>query len=151
MTDFRASIEAAAIKAGLTQQDMDDIHQRVADMADATKHLMRKFGDRLERQWADDPNGPQSSAVDLLNKVLIARLPYGHAKGEEPPAVGAEDVTAALLLVEEARRDATARERRIIEAARELGLTWKQIAAAIGLDSPQAAQQRYERLGGRAQ
>ena len=34
----------------------------------------------------------------------------------------------------------------VIKGARDCGATWKQIAEALGLESPQAAQQRHERL-----
>ena len=37
----------------------------------------------------------------------------------------------------------------VIKGARDSGATWKQVADALGLDSPQGAQQRYETLGKR--
>jgi hypothetical protein len=60
----------------------------------------------------------------------------------------AGDALAALRLVTHVRDIISNDERLAISAARELGLTWKQIAEALDLDSPQAAAQRLNRLGG---
>jgi len=53
----------------------------------------------------------------------------------------------------ESLRDITAerysldrREFAMIQSARALGVTWERIGEALGVDSPQAARQRYERL-----
>ncbi|MBB5081852.1 hypothetical protein [Nonomuraea endophytica] len=48
------------------------------------------------------------------------------------------------------RRDLDLLEHSLLRAAREAGLRWRDIAGALGLDSPQAAQQRLARLDGRA-
>jgi len=44
------------------------------------------------------------------------------------------------------RRELDEREYLVIKGARDMGATWKQAAEALGMDSPQAACQRYDRL-----
>lgn len=70
----------------------------------------------------------------------------------------ADDATAWVepeLLVEllraigPIRRQVDLVERVAIAAARREGMTWRQIAECLGLESPQAAQQRHARLGPR--
>lgn len=53
---------------------------------------------------------------------------------------------AALRLIPGARRNLDVREYEALTAARDDGATWREIAAALGLESPQAAAQRYQRL-----
>lgn len=61
-----------------------------------------------------------------------------------------EPVTlAALRLIPQARRDLDVREYEAITAARDNGVTWREIAAALGVESPQAAAQRHQRLRAR--
>lgn len=38
----------------------------------------------------------------------------------------------------------------LLQMARGRGMTWQEIAFGLGLGTPQAARQRYERLAGRA-
>ncbi|MEV0195264.1 hypothetical protein [Nonomuraea sp. NPDC050691] len=38
----------------------------------------------------------------------------------------------------------------LLQMARGRGMTWQDIAFGLGLGTPQAARQRYERLAGRA-
>lgn len=62
---------------------------------------------------------------------------------EPPGALGAlRDIPAR-------RRETDQSEHALIKAARAEGFTWREIAVALGLDSPQAAQQRFERLADR--
>lgn len=56
---------------------------------------------------------------------------------------------SALRLVPAARRNLDDREYRLIAGARDAGTTWREIAEALGLQSPQAAAQRYNRLAER--
>ena len=53
---------------------------------------------------------------------------------------------AALRLIRPARDDLDDREYRLIAQARDEGITWREIADALDLDTPQAAAQRYERM-----
>lgn len=68
--------------------------------------------------------------------------------GEE--SADEQDIAAALTLMPRLRADVDALEESLLLVARGRGLTWQQIAFALGLGSAQAARQRYERLTGRA-
>jgi hypothetical protein len=69
------------------------------------------------------------------------------ATGLDVPA----DLYAALQLVQSARAEMDALEAGLLFVARAEGLTWPQIAEHLGVRSPQAAQQRYERVTSRAE
>ena len=56
---------------------------------------------------------------------------------------------AALTLLPAARAEMEALESGVLYAAKSAGLTWTQMAAPLGLSSPQAAQQRLDRLAAR--
>jgi hypothetical protein len=66
------------------------------------------------------------------------------------PEVDHADITAALSLVPLVRGDMDELETGLLRMARGRGMTWQQIAFGLGLGTPQAARQRYERLAGRA-
>jgi hypothetical protein len=82
------------------------------------------------------------SAVDLIQFALW-RSP---AEG-----IGEEDLAAALTLLSAARAEVDQIEAALLFTARAEGLTWAWIAQALGLGSPQAAQQRFERVTGRTE
>jgi hypothetical protein len=63
---------------------------------------------------------------------------------------GADDVLAALTLLPAARAEVDQAEAALLFTARAHGLSWSQISQAMGLGSPQAAQQRFGRVTGRA-
>lgn len=69
------------------------------------------------------------------------------AEGE--PEVDHADITAALTLMPTARAEMDDVESALLQMARARGMTWPQIAFGLGLGTPQAARQRYERLVGR--
>ena len=54
---------------------------------------------------------------------------------------------AVLQGVPYRRREQLDAELLAIRNARDCGVTWQHIADALGLGTPQAAQQRYEQLG----
>jgi len=60
-----------------------------------------------------------------------------------------QDLNAALRLLESARAEVDALESGLLFVARAEGLTWLQIAEQLGVRSPQAAQQRFERVTAR--
>ena len=81
---------------------------------------------------------------------LVAFLLSGAALPEDgEPEVDHADITAALSLVPRARAEMDELEVGLLEMARGRGMTWPEIAFGLGLRSPQAARQRYERLVGR--
>ncbi|MEU5087626.1 DNA-binding protein [Streptomyces sp. NPDC021356] len=85
--------------------------------------------------------GPHE-AVRLVSFLLSgAALPEG---GE--PEVDRADITAALTLVPLARAEMDELEAGLLGMARGRGMTWPEIAFGLGLATPQAARQRYERL-----
>lgn len=107
---------------------------------------------------------PQTSVPTLLHAVhahQVRRMVVSHplwrkAVGEtEVPEDRADDVAAALALLQVARDDLENLETGLLLAARTASsrpgkplLTFKQIAAALGVESEQAAQGRYRRRGG---
>jgi hypothetical protein len=72
----------------------------------------------------------------------------GGARGHR--GSGADDVLAALTLLAAARAEVDQTEAALLFTARAHGLSWSQISQAMGLGSPQAAQQRFGRVTGRA-
>jgi hypothetical protein len=68
------------------------------------------------------------------------------ALGRTPP--DRTEVLAALAAVPQLRRDLDDIEGALVDAARECGAGWPEIAAALGLRSRQAAEQRRLRLAG---
>jgi hypothetical protein len=88
--------------------------------------------------------GPHE-AVRLVAFLLSgAALPHD---GE--PAVDRADITAALSLVPLVRGELDELEAGLLKMARGRGMTWHEIAFGLGLGTPQAARQRYERLSER--
>ena len=97
--------------------------------------------------------------------ALLPRPPWVHE--QQPPAaadlirfavwranaggVGEEGVLAALSLLAAARAELDQTEAALLFTARSRGLSWPRISRAMGLGSPQAAQQRFDRVSGRAQ
>lgn len=81
---------------------------------------------------------------------LVSFLLSGVARPEKgEPGVDGDDITAALSLVPRARGEMDELEAGLLQMARGRGMTWPEIAFGLGLRSPQAARQRYERLVGR--
>ncbi len=81
---------------------------------------------------------------------LVSFLLSGTTKPDEgEPEVDRADVTAALSLVPRARAEMEQLEAGLLQMARGRGMTWQEIAFGLGLGTPQAARQRYERLAGR--
>ncbi|MGG2465027.1 DNA-binding protein [Streptomyces sp. RGM 3693] len=65
------------------------------------------------------------------------------------PEVDRADVTAALSLIPVVRGEMDELEAGLLQMARGRGMTWQEISFGLGLGTPQAARQRYERLVGR--
>jgi hypothetical protein len=106
----------------------------------ARERLVALGPGRIEpRPWRPAPVPP--SAVDLVEAYL------GWPDGD--PSARREGALAALELVAAARAEVDQLETALLFTARGLGLTWAQMARAMGLNSPQACQQRLDRLQGR--
>ncbi|MCL7375474.1 DNA-binding protein [Streptomyces sp. 35G-GA-8] len=81
---------------------------------------------------------------------LVSFLLSGAARPDEgEPPVDHADITAALSLIPLARGDMDELEAGLLKMARGREMTWQEIAFGLGLGTPQAARQRYERLAGR--
>ncbi len=63
--------------------------------------------------------------------------------------LAADDILSALTLLPAARAEVEGLEAGLLFVARAAGLTWAQMAQALGFRSPQACQQHYTRLTGR--
>lgn len=88
------------------------------------------------RPWRPDPSPP--AAVDLVQYALW------RAADLQP-----EDLLHALTLVPAAHAEVDGLEAGLLFIARSAGLTWAQIASAMGFRSPQACQQHFTRLAAR--
>ncbi|MFD3437059.1 hypothetical protein ACFWU3_06090 [Streptomyces sp. NPDC058685] len=77
---------------------------------------------------------------------LLATAAGGRDGVEHAPEVLADDVGAALGLFEEMRVQLDRLETQVVIEARRLGMDWRLIAQHQGLNSSQAASQRYQRL-----
>ncbi|MEE1764510.1 MULTISPECIES: type III effector protein [unclassified Streptomyces] len=102
---------------------------------------------------ASDPGGltPTSflaaaAALDTIHEALhTARTPRD---GERPEseATSSEQALAALLSLREARDQLAEWEAGLIEAARDAGASWADLAHPLGVSSRQAAERRYLRV-----
>ncbi|MER6347409.1 hypothetical protein ACWC10_34890 [Streptomyces sp. NPDC001595] len=100
---------------------------------------------------AADPTAPWAPArrleedAALLGRLLTAADRHQRDDGRHPD-VAADDVGAALSLFEEMRVGLDRLEAQVVMEARRRGMDWRQIARHQGLNSSQAASQRYQRL-----
>lgn len=112
-------------------------HAQARREHDAQVRLLERGADRLEpRPWRPDPAPP--TAVDLTQYALWR-------SGE----LTADELLGALTLLPAARAEVEGVEIGLLFAARNEGLTWAQIAEAMGFRSPQACQQYVSRLSAR--
>ncbi|MEV4091343.1 DNA-binding protein [Streptosporangium saharense] len=101
---------------------------------DARGRLLNRGADALDaRPWRPPPAPP--SAVDLVQFAV-----WRHAD------LGPEDILSALTLLSAARAEVEGLESALLFTARSAGLTWAQMAHAMGFNSPQACQQHCNRL-----
>ncbi len=113
----------------------------------ASTRLRRLGADRLEpRPWRPAPVPP--SAVDLAHFALW-RATDPSAADPSAEDLSAEDLLDAVTLLPAARAEVEGLESGLLFVARSAGLTWAQLAAAMGFNSPQACQQHYNRLATR--
>jgi glutathione S-transferase len=114
-------------------------HEQAAREAYARRRLLRAGAASLPRMpWLAGQQPP--SATDLISFTLWRSRVGG---------TGQEDLLAALALLPAARAEADQVEAALLFTARAEGLSWSRISRAMGLGSPQAAQQRFGRVTGR--
>jgi hypothetical protein len=144
----------------VNDQDEDQAQNRdqaqAAREADARAHLLRAGASALPPPpWLHEQQPP--AAGDLIRFALWRANAGGHYAnaggiGEENAGgIGEEGVLAALALLTAARAELDQTEAALLCTARAHGLSWPRISRAMGLGSPQAAQQRCDRVTGRAQ
>lgn len=125
--------------ADVDGQDKDQV--QAAREADARGLLLEAGAALLPRPpWVHEQQPP--AAADLI-RFAVWRANAG--------GVGEEGVLAALSLLAAARAELDQTEAALLFTARSRGLSWPRISRAMGLGSPQAAQQRFDRVSGRAQ
>ena len=104
---------------------------------DARQRLLDLGADTLDaRPWRPAP--APLSAVDLTQFAV-----WRWADLDQ------EGILSALTLLPAARAEVDGVEAALLFTARSAGLTWAQMADAMGFNSPQACQQRYTRLTAR--
>lgn len=128
---------------GCMQRKQDNAHTMHADHVqahreqDARERLLSLGADMLDaRPWRPSPAPP--TAVDL------AQFAVWRCADLDP-----EDILSALALLPAAHAEVEGLEAALLFTARSAGLTWAQMAHAMGFNSPQACQQRYTRLAAR--
>ena len=103
----------------------------------AQQELLSHGADQLApRPWRPEPAPPTS--VDLVQYALWR-------SADLTP----DQLSAALSLLPAARAEVEGAEAGLLFLARSEGLTWAQIADAMGFRSPQACQQYVNRLSAR--
>ncbi|MGZ0147961.1 hypothetical protein ACXJJ3_12900 [Kribbella sp. WER1] len=103
----------------------------------AREQLLAKGADELPaRPWR--PRPIPLSAVDLTQ--------FAAWRAAE---LGDDELLAALALLPAARAEVDEVEAGLLFLARSSGLTWAEMADAMGFSSPQACQQRFNRLAAR--
>jgi glutathione S-transferase len=132
-------------RAGMRQRDAD--HEQAAREAGARRRLLGAGAAALPRMpWLAGRQPP--AAADLIQFALWRSQPRG--TGAQTGGSGADELLAALTLLPAARAEVDQTEAALLFTARAKGLSWSRISRAMGLGSPQAAQQRFGRITGRA-
>lgn len=107
----------------------------------ARQHLQATGAQDLPRSPWQHPAEPPEAATLLRFALWRANRPGR--------TTSLEELTAALSLIETARSDLDSLEAALLLTARAEGMTWAEVAEALGLRSPQAAQQRFQRISQR--
>jgi hypothetical protein len=116
----------------------------------------RTRSDQRDRRSAEpqsaEPQSAEARDAEAPMRDAFSRRHAQHraaaqrAEAQSAEVQSAEGAVAALGLVRAARAEVDQLETGLLFAARGLGLTWAQMATALGLNSPQACQQRLDRL-----
>ncbi|WP_227748409.1 DNA-binding protein [Oerskovia douganii] len=112
-------------------------HDQARREQEARRRLLAQGAEALDpRPW--QPASVPPSAGDLARFALWR-------SADLPP----DDLLGALALLPAARAEVDGLEAGLLFTARGAGLTWAQIADAMGFNSPQACQQHFQRLTSR--
>lgn len=113
------------------------------EAVESARRRLRDVGaEALPRPPWSPPGAPPDDATLIAFVVWRANM----AVGDASPA----EIRAALRLLDSARSNMDALESAVLLIARAEGLTWPEIASELGVRSPQAAQQRAQRVSSRA-
>ncbi|GAA1681802.1 hypothetical protein GCM10010977_31510 [Citricoccus zhacaiensis] len=119
--------------------ESEEHHEAVS----ARRRLLDAGADGLPRFPWQRAGSPPDDLTLLRYALERANAALGRADHEE--------LRAALQLVDSARADLDALEAGLLLVARAEGLTWPDIAQQLGVNSPQAAQQRFQRVSSRTE
>ncbi|THA75971.1 type III effector protein [Streptomyces sp. A0642] len=92
------------------------------------------------------PFAAAAAALDTINEAVRTARAAGTGSRPQTGEIGAEQALAALLLLRELRDQLAEWEPGLIEAAREAGSSWADLAHPLGVASRQAAEKRYLRV-----
>ncbi|MFD5751208.1 type III effector protein [Streptomyces sp. NPDC127033] len=94
-----------------------------------------------------DAHSPASflAAAAALNAIDNALREAQHESPNAPDAPGPEQALASLMLLRQVREQLAGWETGLIEAARDAGASWADLAHPLGVASRQAAERRYLR------
>ncbi len=114
---------------------------------EAALRLQARFGDADQRRQAADPDGARLPAAQLMALVVSAGSDH-RASDADPPRPETGDVLDALRQISRARQELEQQERQVFrlassKAGRLRGLSWDEIAEALGLDAAPSANQRH--------
>jgi predicted ArsR family transcriptional regulator len=113
----------------------------------ALVHLVGRHAQTAERRTRHAH--PEMPSSDEMVKLMAVMAGGGVAPEPDEPDIDAVDLVAALTLIPQTRAELDNTELALLKAARRQGMTWQEIAFALGLGTPQAARQRYDRLEAR--
>nr|WSW64837.1 type III effector protein [Streptomyces sp. NBC_00995] len=92
------------------------------------------------------PFAAAAAALDTINEAVRTARAAGTGTRPQAGPVSAEQALAALLLLRELRDQLAEWEPGLIEAARDAGSSWADLAHPLGVASRQAAEKRYLRV-----
>jgi hypothetical protein len=113
------------------------------DIDASREHLAARYPDLSGKEDARLVTAVASSDLPEAWRDIAVRLDQ---RAQPFPPVSAEDAEAALVLLAYVRKTLDLDEKRLLDIARDRGVTWPRIAAALELGSAQGAQQRRKRL-----
>ena len=87
-----------------------------------------------------------AAALNTIHEALHTTQTTQDGTRPGPDQADSEQALAALLLLREAREQLAEWEPGLIEAAREAGASWADLAHPLGVSSRQAAERRYLRV-----
>jgi hypothetical protein len=135
---------------------MSDLFARPDSAAQRASRTYRSLTHLVDRHASSPARRSRQTHPAMPAPHEVVRLVTGIASGSiilEPGEhdVDHDDVVAALTLLPSVRADLDSTELALLKIARSSGMTWQDIAFGLGLNTPQAAKQRYERLETRSE